>query len=807
MTQPTDAASGARSTRERARALHQKGELAEAERRYRSILQRNPADVDALRLLGLLLAQRGQLEPARELVDRALGLAPARAELHFLRAELVLGLGLHEQALEGYARALALQPDYVDALINMGDALLQAGRAEEALALCDRVQGLRPGDLPSLNNQGNALQALGRHEQALERFDRVRAALPGNPDVLNNRACALLSLGRFAQAEADCRAALALQPSHAHALLNLGRTQAAQGAVQDALGSYARALEIQPGNADAWEERARLESGLQRFCAAGDSLEQATRLRPNSGPTWSALGTALVQSGRHPEALQAYDRAQALGQASAALWANRGLALHFLGRHAQAAAAYARALELEPGYAFAEGRLAWLRACDCDWSSEPAATAQLLRGVRAGERVIEPLELLSFSGRGADQLQCARTFARDYFPPAPEPLWRGERYAHERIRIAYLSADFREHPTARLLAGLLEAHDRTRFEVFAVSFGPDDAGPMAARIASAIEHFVPARDLGERQIAELLRAHEIDIAVDLMGYTTLARPALYALRPCPVQVNYLGFPATMGTPFIDYLIGDHYVVPEAAEADYEEKVVRLPECFQANDHARPLPPAPQRSELRLPGDAVVYCSMNKGAKLNLGLFARWMEILHAVPGSVLWLIGDTPALQHNLQSAAGAHGVHPSRLVFAGRVAYADHLARLQQADVALDTLPFNGGATTSDALRAGIPVVASEGEAFASRMSGSLLHALGLPELVAPSPEAYVALAIRLGLDADERRAVRGRLAANLFTHPLFDTDRLRGHLEAAYELMWRRAQQGEPPAGFSVDPLRMER
>ena len=792
-----------RKALDRARGLHQKGELAAAEGLYLSLLRRDGGDVDALHGLGLLYARRGRFEDARQLVDRALGLHPGRPELHFHRAEIAAALGLREQALESYRQALVLRPDFFEVLVNMGDLLLQMGGTDEPLALLEQALRLRPDDAAALNNRGNALQALKRHEEALQCFERVRELLPGNADVLNNRACALLSLARFADAEGECRAALALQPRHAHALVNLGRAQAAQGAARDALASYERALAIRPDDSDAWHERAEVESGLQRFREARDSLGETIRLRPDSGRAWSALATVLLHLGQHQDALDAYDRAQSLGQASAGLWVNRGLALHFLGRHAQAAAAYARALELDPGYPFAEGRLAWLRACECDWSREPATTAHIVRGVRAGERVIEPLDLLSFSDRSRDQLQCARIFARDFFTPATDRLWQGERYGHERIRVAYLSADFREHPTARLIAGLMQAHDRSRFEIFALSIGPGESGPMAARIASAVEHFAPARELGDRQIAHLLREHEIDIAVDLMGFTTLGRPGVYALRPCPVQVSYLGYPGTMGTHCIDYLVGDGYVAPAGKEQDYEEKVVRLPDCFQANDRLYGPVPAPSRSALRLPEGAVVYCSMNKAAKLTADMFARWMEILGAVQDGVLWLPGDTPALRRNLERGAQARGIDPGRLVFANRVAYDEHLARLQQADVALDTLPFNGGATTSDALRSGVPVVTCAGEAFAARMTGSLLHAIGMPELVTTSLEEYTALAIRLGDDRQLLARTKDKLARHRATHPLFDTDRFRRHLEAAYEIMWQRTQRGEPPASFSVDAI----
>jgi protein O-GlcNAc transferase len=789
-----------RKALERAWALHRNGQLAEAERLYQSVLQRDGANVDALHRLAMLRAHRGDFEGARRDIDRALGLEPARADLHFLRGAIAGSLGLGEQALESYAEALALKPDFIDALVNMGDALLRAGRAQEALALCDRALALRPGDLASLNNRGNALLALKRHAEALDCFDRVQAQVPDNVDVRSNRAAALLALGRLDEAGVECRAVLAARPSHAMARLNLGRTLGLQGKTLDALHQYDEALALRPDEFDAWCERALLLRELQRYREAADSQQRAIALRPDASGAWSDFAATLLFIEDYPGALAACDRALALDAGLAATWSNRGLTLEFLERHEQAIPSYERALALDPDTPYADGRLAWLKLKMADWRHHASAVERILQNVRGGQRATEPFELLFFTDRAADQLACARICAADRYPRAAA-IWSGDRYKHARIRLAYVSADFRDHPASYLLAELFEKHDRSRFELYGISLGPEDSGAVASRVSAAFEHFLRVRERTDRDIAELMREQEIDIAVDLLGYTSHRRTAVFAMRPCPVQANYLGFPATMGTDFHDYIIADPFLIPAGSEAHYSEKVARLPDTFQANDTLRRhAEGTPTRAALGLPEQAVVYCSFNKSPKINPETFDVWMHILRAVSGSVLWLWGGDTTLEQNLRREANSRGVDPSRLVFAPGVSYPRHLARLRCADIGLDTFPFNGGATSSDALWCGVPIVTRAGHALASRMTGSLLTSVGLPGLIADSPAHYAELAIRVGSDAELRARTRETLAANRRTQPLFDAERFRRHIEAAYETMWRRYQAGQAPESFTV-------
>jgi predicted O-linked N-acetylglucosamine transferase (SPINDLY family) len=793
-----------RKALERAKARHQAGDLAEAERLYLATLRHDAANAETLHRLSALYAQLGRFGEALQTAERAIGLHPGLAELHFHRGNLLCAVGRHEHAVESYRDALALSPEYVEAANNLGDTLLGLGRAEDALTQFERALALRPHDVQALNNRGNALRALGRTEEALHSYDAALAAAPRNTEVLANRANALLALGRHEDAQADMRSAAAQRPEYIEALLAKGKVQIQQRLYSDALQTYRSVIALQATNVMAWNDCGVALTELRRYREAYDCFLRVLDLQPDTWAAWHNRGRIHTQLSQFAKAVECYDKAVALAPGHALPHNDRGLALLCIDREDEALAEFQKVIELEPTHAYARGHIPWLKMRQCAWDRLDEETASTVSAVRSGEGNLLPFEFLPLSDRASDQLQCARRYASDWFPAEESRLWQGEAYRHERIRVAYVSADFRAHATSYLLTGLLERHDRSRFETFGVTFSPMVEDEWSRRTAAACEHFLDVRGLSDPEIAETLRSHEIDIAVDVMGFTNFCRTGVFALRPCPAQVNFIGYPGTMGAPYIDYLIADAFVVPVGRERDYAEKIVRLPDTFQCNDdRRRSAERIPGRREAGLPETGVVFCSFNDCAKITPALFDAWAQILRAVDGSVLWLFAQNAPARRNLLREAEARGIHASRIVFATRIAYADHLARLQLADVFLDCWRFNGGATASDALWSGVPVVTLPGDAFAARMAGSLLHAIGMPELITASPEEYQALAVRLGREPDFLAATKAKLAANRATYPLFNTDRYRRHIEAAYVAMWQRVQRGEPPADITVAPI----
>jgi predicted O-linked N-acetylglucosamine transferase (SPINDLY family) len=788
----------------RAVSAHRAGRPAEAERLCRAALAAMPEAFNALHLLGVILAQSGRFEDAWRFLARAVAIEPRAAAAHLNLGNVQMRLGLPADALASYDRAVALRADYAEAHYSRGNALLALGRAAEALASFDQAVAIRPAYPEALTNRANALADLKRLDEAVASFDRALAVKPDHVEALNDRGNALVALGRHAEALSGFDRALAIRPGQAGILSNRSAALRGLGRLDEALAGYDAALAIAPDHVDALNGRGVVLHDLRRHAEAVGCFDRALGADPNHAATLNNRGNALMAMDRIADALQSYDRALAARPGDAEALNNRGMALLKLGRFAEAAADFTRLLEADPAYPYARGYRVHARMHGCDWRALDRDLAELQAGIRAGKPAASPLTLLGVSAAAAEMRAAARVWAQDKAKPAAAALWRGERYRHDRIRLAYLSADFRDHAVARLLAGVLARHDRARFETMAVSFGTSVRDAYRQRLEGAFEHFIDVRDRGDREVAALLRRREVDIAVDLMGYTQDSRPSILAARPAPIQANYLGFPATMGADFIDYIIADRFVIPPERAEDYTEKPVYLPDTFQAND-ARPAPPTPSptRGAVGLPGDGFVFCCFNNSYKITPAVFDVWMRLLRAVAGSVLWLLAADEAVARNLRQAAEMRQVAPDRLIFAPRVGYAAYVARYRLADLFLDTLPFNGGTTASDALWAGLPLLTCCGEAFHSRMAGSLLRAAGVPELVTHSLDDYAAVALRLARDPAALSGIRARLVANRDRCPLFDTDRFRRHLEAGYQAMWDRCQRGEPPAELAVEAI----
>jgi protein O-GlcNAc transferase len=458
-------------------------------------------------------------------------------------------------------------------------------------------------------------------------------------------------------------------------------------------------------------------------------------------------------------------------------------------------------IALDPEFPLARGLLLNVRLHLCDWKDLDRQRGEIDSSLRRDVRIIHPFTYVLISDDPAMELRCARLQTAGASPPARVPLYRGEQYTHEKIRVAYLSSDFHQHATAYLMAGILEHHDRERFEILGISYGADDQSPMRARIQNACTRFFDTRAHDDASIAAQLRDFEIDIAIDLKGHTGGARPGILAHRPAPVQANYLGYPGSQGADYIDYLIADRIVIPPDHQRFYAEQIVYLPDTYQPNDSKRPIAPDPMtRKDVGLPERAFVFCCFNGCQKILPATFDSWMRILSRVDNSVLWLLHDNDGAARYLRSEAEARGIDGTRLIFAQHMRVDRHLARLGLADLVLDTLPYGAHTTASDALWAGVPVLTRIGSSFAGRVAASLLSAAGLPELITQSAGAYETLAEQLAGSPRMIGDIRERLARNRETCALFDTVRMTRNLETAYRKMWQIHQRGECPRSFDV-------
>ena len=600
-------------------------------------------------------------------------------------------------------------------------------------------------------------------------------------------------------------------PNDADVLQLLGAVLAQKGDYMGAIDRLQASLVLEPGQpaarqnlAQAWLARGLAQQNDKQLENARESYEKALEFDPSLVDAMNNIGVILLNTGRWEDALGRFRRAAAMKPAFADAAVNVAVTLAAMHRYGEALPAFRTALALKPDSPFLKGSYVHARQHVCDWLNIEEDTRALLADVDAGKPVVTPFALTSTPATPEQLLKAATVFAAIQHPPSPKPLWRGELYGHEKIRVGYFSPDFYDHATSRLFAGVLDAHDRERFELRGYTWGPFHAGPMRSRVENAFGGLTVIDGLTDRNAAALARSHELDIAVDLSGLTHLSRPGIFANRIAPVQVNYLGLPNTMGTPYHDYLIADAIIVPPEHHGFYREKIVTLPDSYQANDSRRERPVcALARGDLGLPEKGFVFASFNNSFKITPDVFDIWMNLLRDVPGSVLWLLHADDLAKDNLKREAEARCVAADRLVFAPRAAAEDHLARHVHADLFLDTLYYNGHTTTSDALWMGGVVVTCKGIAFPGRVSASLLAVLGVPELITGSPEAYARLALSLARNPVLLSAFKTKIAANRLIFPLFDTARFTRHLEAAFTEMWLRAERGEAPAAFAVSPL----
>ena len=574
-----------------------------------------------------------------------------------------------------------------------------------------------------------------------------------------------------------------------------------QAKPEEALAAYLQAIKLKQDYVEAINNAGIVLHELGRLDEAVLAHQQVLRLRPTYAEAYNNLGAALLAQLRLDEAATALQQALALKPDYPEAFYNMGNAWRELGKLEGAIAAYDTALRLRPNYTDAFSQLVYHRWCACDWADYEADQEKLLDMVRRGVARVPPFYLLATRAHPADQLACARQWIKPIAPPPQDVFRHSPSGKQRRIRLGYLSGDFHQHATAYLMAELFERHDRARFEVIAYSYARDDMSPMRARLARAFDCFVDVRALSHRQVAERIRADKVDILIDLKGYTHHARPQIVAYRPAPIQVNYLGYPGTMGADFVDYIIVDSWVVPETQQAFFSEKLVHLPGCYQVNDTRREIAAsAPSRRDCGLPREGLVFCSFNNSYKITPVFFEIWMRLLKAVPGSVLWLLEPNDLVKRNLRRETERRGVDADRLVFALRVPLAEHLARHRQADLFLDTLPCNAHTTASDALWTGLPVLTCVGDTFAGRVAGSLLAATGLPELITSSLEGYERLALELARNPHRLIELRERLQQNRDAAALFDLSGFSRNIEAAYVRMWKTWCAGDQPAAFSI-------
>lgn len=746
-----------------------------------------------------------QLELAKKKYEHVRQLNPRHALTNYMLGLLYRQLEAPGQAADCFRSAVACEPANATFHNSLGEVLLEEKLFDAAQSCFLKAVELNPADAEAMNNMGNLLARLGRDEEALKWYRDASRTAPGFVAARFNLGSSYQKTGRYEAAVAEYEAAVGLHPQFSAAYLEMGNAYRALGQFRAAEEAFGKAHETAPDDGKACGNLGGLYQDQGRLAAAAAWYEKAIAIDPVSADYQLGLGITYQLMGRFPQAIRMYQTAIKINPDSAGAYYQLGALFQLTGDTDQAIDCLERALAIEPDHGHACAVLYHQLQINCAWHQMDGVGQQLTaisrqalaQGSCPGET---PFINLIRCDDSAFNLAVARQWSHEVeravaplkidFPFETRPVPRG------KITIGYLSSDFYDHATAHLMRSFFALHDRNRFNVFAYSYGTAADNAYRRKIARDCDRFVEIGASDYVAAAQRIHGDRVDILVDLKGHTFGTRMEIPALRPAPVQVSWLGFPGSTGAAFIDYLVTDGMVTPDSEIACYSEKLVYMPHCYQVTDCLQEISHRDyKRGDFELPDDNFVFCSFNASYKIDRDMFMAWLQILDAVPGSVLWLLSDNPTAEQNLRNTSRKHGVAPDRLIFSPRMAKADHLKRIGLADLALDTRLVNGHTTTSDTLWAGVPVVSMQGKHFASRVSASILCAMGLPELVTSSVEAYARLAIRLAGDPDLLSGIREKLRDTRLSAPLFDTPQFVRDLEYAFERMWRDYLAGKAP------------
>jgi len=742
-------------------ALHQYGRLTEAQAIYEQILSIQADNFDALQLLGNLFGQANNYIQAVEFLSKAIKVDPNHAFCFIHLGTAFTALNRLDEALISYDKAISINPYYAEAYFNRGNVLDEIDRLEDALSSYENAIRIKADYAEAYSNRGLVLNKLNRLEDALSSYDKAIRIKMDYADAYSNRGNVLNSLGRLEDALSSYNNAISIKPDYAEAYVNRGNTLSLLKRLEEALSSYNNAISIKPDYAEPYYHR-------------GNVLHDLKRLE---------------------EALSSYDNAISIKPDYAECYATRGAALQKLNRLEEALPNYQLAYQLKPEIDFLLGNLIHTKMHLCDWTDSMILVNQIREAILKQQAVTPPFVILALIDQPEIHKQCTSIYIDDQYP-SNKTLPSILKYPkHQKIRIGYFSADFREHAVSLLTAELFESHDRDQFEIFAFSFGPNTRDKMRKRLEIGFDQFFDIQNKTDQEVVVLARQLEIDIAIDLGGLTAECRTGIFAMRAAPIQLSYIGYLGTMAAEYYDYLIADHTMIPQDHQQYYSEKIVYLP-SYQVNDTKREVSKKIfTRAELGLPDNGFVFCCLNNIFKITPSTFDSWMRVLRAVEGSVLLLLDANETATNNLRKESANNGVDPNRLVFAKYLPPSEYLARFRVADLFLDTFPYNAGTTASDALRMGLPVLTLMGDSFASRMAASLLNAVGLPELITINQESYEALAIELAIDPQKLEAIKIKLVINLSNSPLFNAKLFTQHLEFAYQAIHQRYHEDLEP------------
>jgi predicted O-linked N-acetylglucosamine transferase (SPINDLY family) len=749
------------------------------------------------------LYSNGQIQEALDTVEILTKGYPDEPLLYNISGVCYKAIDQLDAAVRNFEKALTIKPDYAEVNYNLGLTLQELGQLDAAVKCYKKAIAIQPDYAEAHNNLGVTIKDLGQLDAAVKCYKKAIAIQPDYAEAHNNLGLTLHKLGQVDAAVESYKKALAVNPDYAEVNYNLGLTFQHLNQLDAAVKCYKKAIAIQPDYAEAHNNLGNAFMDLGQLDAAVKSYEKALTLKTDNAETYNNLGIAFYKLDQTDVAIKCYKKALTLKPDYADAYANRGNAMKRLERLDEALSSYKSAITINPDIVFILGDIYFTKMHLCIWNDLPNLLNELTNKINNGEKVLNPFPVLALIDDPEIQRKTAEIYANEKYPQNYF-LPKIECYPkHKKIRIGYFSADFRDHPVAHLTAELYEMHDRNQFEIHAFSYGPDTKDELNLRIKVGVDHFHDVRTMSHEDVAMLARSVEIDIAVDLGGFTQDARTEIFAMSAAPIQISYIGYPGTMGANYYDYLLADKIVIPEKNQKYYSEKIAYLP-SYQVNDSKLSLPATIfTRQDLGLPKTGFVFCCFSNSFKFTPATFDGWGRILKQVDSSVLLIYADNESAKINLKKEIVLRGIQPSRLIFGERLPKLEYLARYMVADLFLDTLPYNAGTTASDAIRMGLPVLTCMGNSFVSREAASVINAVNLPELITTTQEEYESLAIKLATNPEKLKIIKDKLADNLPTAPLYDTPLFTRHLESAYLKMYDRYQHGLDPDHIYVEHI----
>jgi len=779
------------------------GDLTIAETTYNSILKFQPNNPDAIHLLGVLHQQTGRISSCISLISRAIRIDPSNPIFYNNLGSSYILNGEFKKAEQCYKKALSMKPDYPEALYNMARMYHMAQKYDRALKFYQNALTVNPRFPAALNNMAATLNMLGKYEQAVECCKKAVEIMPNYSESLNNMGNAYKALHKLDLAIVCYKKSIALSGKNAEVLCNFANVLMDKGKVDEAITVYEKAIKINPSYGKAYNNLGtafRLKRDLK---AAESQFKKSIKLSPEDSQAYHNMGNICYDNGDFKSAAGWYEKAIVINPESVQTFINRGILYQESDQSNKALDCFKKALVLEPQNSKAHCHMIHELYQRCDWlridefiaKIDQFTKSELANGHRPNE-----MPFLSLV-RAADPLlnfrvakRWSKGISKGINGYKESVKFRHNRLKQKKITIGYLSNNFRNHPTSHLISDIFDLHDRSHFVINAYSYGENDGSLYREKIKQKCDVFVDLRDSIHQDAAQRIFNDRVDILIDLVGYMRGNRLEICAYRPAPVQARWLGLAGTTGATFFDYIITDSIVTPENQALFYSEKFVHMPDTYQIN--SKPLKKNGRkfsRNGLGLPVDGFVYCCFCSNYKIEPVIFKIWMKILKRVPNSVLWLLRGNDSVQKNLKKEVSKYGIDSERIFFADKIDKVDHLERLKLADIALDTIAVNGAATTSDALWAGIPVITMKGTHFASRMSASILNAVGLNDLILKDEDAYLKVAVELGNSPKLVGDIKERLRTNRLEKPLFDTQGFVKNLEKAYEEMWKRHVSGK--------------